>query len=94
MPKLPEIRLMRKEVATTKGTDGFSRFSLRCKFSTAKEANVMYALQWVINGVARGIMSFSSIDASEYESALTDDYLKSFLKIDQVSENFLTTSAI
>ena len=96
LPKPPEIRTVRKYNHTANGTDDYIGFSLRCKFPTAKERNVKYAIMWVINGIARGIMPFSSFEAdtTEYESVLSDDDLKSFQKIDQVSEIFLTTSTI
>ena len=96
LPKLPEIRTVRTYKDTANEKDDYIGFSLRCKFPTAKERNVKYAIMWVINGIARVVMPFSSFEAdtTENEAVLTDDDLKSFQKIDQVSENFLTTSAM
>jgi len=89
LPEIPKIQLIRKEDATAKGIDDFSIFSLKCTVSTAKETNVKYKLQWVINGDVSKTKSFTSTDAKggQFESVLSGDSLKSFLKIDQVSEN-------
>ena len=88
LPKLPEIQLVLKENATANGTDDFSIFSLKCEVSTATETNVKYELQWVINGAVRKTNSFTSSNATggKFESVLSGDSLKSFQKIDQVSE--------
>ena len=87
---------MRKEKATTKGTDDFSVFSLRCEVSTATETNVKYELQWVINGDVSKTVSLTSSDATsgQFDSVLSGDSLKSLQKIDQVTEHFKTRSAI
>jgi len=95
LPKLPEIRL-KKEKDTTKGTNDFSVFSLRCQIFTAIETNVKYELQWVINGATSKTVSFISTDATngQFESVLFGDSLKSLQKIDQVSEHVPTNSAM
>ena len=83
---------MLKENATANGTDDFSVFSLMCEVSTATETNVEYELQWVINGAVSKTNAFISSDATsgKFESMLSGDSLKSFQKIDQVSELFRT----
>ena len=88
LPKLPEI-LLKKEKDTTKGTNDFSVFSLRCQVFTATETNVKYELQWVINGAITNTISFISTDATngQFESVLSGDSLKYLQKIDQVSEH-------
>ena len=92
LPKLPEIQLVRNENATANGTDDFSIFSLNCEVSTAKETNVNYELQWFINGAVSKTNTFTSTDAldGKFESVLSGDSLKTFQKIDQVSEVFRT----
>ena len=59
----------------------------------AIETNVKYELQWVVNGAISKNISFSSTDfkSGQFESVLSGDSLKSFKKIDQVSELFTTT---
>ena len=83
---------MLKENATANGTDDFNIFSLKCELSTATETNVEYELQWVINGAVSKTNIFTSSDATggKFESVLSGDSLKSFQKIDQVSELFRT----
>ena len=91
LPKLPEIQLVLKENATANGTDDFSFFSLKCDVSTAKETNVKYELQWVINGAVSKTNTFTSSDFTDgmFESVLSGDSLKSLQKIDQVSDLFI-----
>ena len=90
MSDLPEIQLVQKENVTANGTDDFSIFSLKCEVSPAKETNVKYELQWVINGAVSKTNTFTSSDATggKFESVLSGDSLKFFQKIDQVSELF------
>ena len=92
LPELPKIQLVQKENATVNGTDDFSIFSLKCEVSTATETNVVYELQWVINGAVSKKNTFTLSDAldGKFESVLSGDSLKSFQKIDQVSELFRT----
>ena len=92
MPELPEIQLVRKENATANGTDDFSVFSLKCEVSTAKETNVKYELQWVINGAVSKINTVMSSEArgGKFEWVLSGESLKSFQKIDQVCVIFGT----
>ena len=92
LPKLPEIQLVRKGNATTNGTDDFSIFSLKCEVSTATEPNVEYELQWFISGAVSKTNTFTSTDAldGKFQSLLSGDSLKTFQKIDQVSEVFRT----
>ena len=92
LPKLPEIQLLRKENATANGLDDFSIFSLKCEVSTAKETNANYELQWVINGAVSKTNTFTFTDAldGKFQSLLSGDSLKTFQKIDQVSEVFRT----
>ena len=92
MPKLPEIQLVQKENATANGTDDFSIFSLKCEVSTTNETDIKYELQWVINGAVSKTNTFTLSDATDgmFESVLSGDSLKSFQKIDQVSDLFRT----
>ena len=96
LPKLPEIQLVQKENATAKGTDDFSIFSLKCEVSPAKETNVKYELQWVINGAVSKINTYTSTNTKggKFESLLSGDSLKSLQKIDQVSEPFSNRTVI
>ena len=84
--------LVRKENASANGTDDFSIFSLKCDVSAAKETNIKYEIQWFINGAVSNTNTFTSSDATDgkFESVLSGDSLKSFQKIDQVSEVFRT----
>ena len=90
LPELPEVDLEPKANATASGPDDFSVFSLSCEVHAAKETNVNYELQWVINGVINKTEEFKSTDIKDgmLESKLPGEALKSFQKIDQVSEPF------
>ena len=92
LPELPEIQLVQKENATANGTGDFSIFFLKCEVSTATETNVEYELQWLISGAVSKTNTFTSSDATggKFESVLSGESLKSFQKIDQVSELFRT----
>jgi len=96
LPERPEIQLIRKENATTKGIDDFSVFSLKCEVSTGKETNAKYKIVWSINGVVTKTKWFTSTDVTggKLETVLSGDSLKSLQKIDQVSRHFTTNVAI
>jgi len=90
LPELPEVNLERKANATASGPDDFSVFSLSCEVHAAKGTNVNYELQWVVNGAISKTDAFKSMDVKDgkLESTLPGESLKSFQKIDQVSEHF------
>ena len=90
LPELPEVDLERKANATASGLDDFSVFSLSCKVHAAKETNVNYDLQWVVNGTIDKTDAFTPMDVKDgkLESKLRGESLRSFQKIDQVSEHF------
>ena len=90
LSELPEVNLERKANATASGPDDFSVFSLSCEVQAAKETNVNYELQWVVNGAIKKTDSFKSTDVKDgkLESKLHGESLRSFQKIDQVSEHF------